>query len=62
MTWLEWVGVISMAALMPLGFAVLFMLFLEWWMKRNDLFKAVLGFYHEKLKEKYRKRQRGRGA
>ena len=62
MTWLEWIGIISIVLLMLMGFAVVFMLFLEWWVGRKDLRKAVLAFYHEKLKQEYRKRKRGRGA
>ena len=62
MTILEWIGAISMAALMPLGFAVLFTLFLQWWVSKKHLRKAVLSFYHAKLKAEYQKRKRGSGA
>jgi len=62
MTWLEIIGVISIAIFMPLGMAVVFMLFLQWWVEKKHLRKAVLGYYHAKLKVEYQKRKRGIGA
>jgi len=62
MTWLEWVGAVSMVCLMPLGFLVVFMYFLEAWANQKHIRKAVLGYYYEKLKREYQKRKRGTGA
>lgn len=62
MTWLEWVGAASIAIFVPLGMAVVFVLFIQWWVERKDVRKAVLGYYYEKLKREYQERKRGWGA
>lgn len=57
MTWLEWVGVVSMVCLMPLGFLVLFMYFLEAWANQKHIRKALLSFYIAKLQKESRNRK-----
>jgi len=57
MTWLEWVGAVSRGGLMPLGVAVLAMLFAQWWAEKKHVRKVLLNYYILKLQRESRKRR-----
>lgn len=57
MTWLEVIGLVSTVIFVPVGMAITFMLFLQWWAGKKHMRKALLTFYIAKLRQENRNKK-----